>query len=250
MIDIIIPVYNAGKTLARTLNSVLEQVNSSDFCVYIVDDCSTDNYSYILRHFSKYLNITFLKTKKNGGPGPARNLALENSKNEYIVFLDSDDEFYRNDSVLTMLKAIDDYDMVFGQMYQVINGEDIYCHHEGCLHGKMYRRSFLEDKKIKFHSIRIKGGNAHEDNAFNQLYISCTNKVNYIDDVTYKYNDVESSITGSENRHKSFKCYIKSMDWLFKEIEKQKHIEKDYVGIVITCVMFYCYFNYLLEEKE
>ena len=250
MIDIIIPVYNSGKNIARSLNSVLDQVNYKDICVYIVDDCSSEDYTDIINHFKKYLNITYLKLEKNSGPGVARNYGLDNSKSEYIVFLDSDDEFYSKDSVLKLYNSIEKYDVVFGKMQQEIKDQTIVKHHEGCLHGKMYRRSVLEKNHIRFHDIRIKGGNAHEDNAFNQLYLSCTHKVNYINDIIYKYKEVENSITQSENRLKSFQCYIKSMTWLFEQIEAKEHVENYYVGRVITSIIFYLYHNYLLYEEE
>ena len=66
MIDIIIPVYNSGKNIARSLNSVLDQVNYKDINVYIVDDCSTEDYKDIINHFSKYLNITYLRLDRLG----------------------------------------------------------------------------------------------------------------------------------------------------------------------------------------
>ena len=250
MIDIIIPAYNCGKTIARTLNSILEQVNSKDLCVYIADDCSTEDFSSIINHFSKYLNIIYLRLDKNKGPGGARNYALERSYNEYIVFIDADDEFYDNKSVLKLYKNISNYDIVFGKMMHIVNGEITISHNECCLHGKMYRRSFLNERNIRFSEKRIKGANAHDDNAFNQLYLTCANKVNKIMDTIYKWNYIPESITNKENKTKSFKCYIKNMTWLFEKIEKQKDIENHYAGIVVTAIMLYCYFNYLLYEKE
>lgn len=250
MIDVIIPVYNSGKNIARSLNSVLDQVNNKDINVYIVDDCSDEDYKDIFKHFKKYLNITYLRLEKNSGPGVARNLGLEKSKGEFVVFLDSDDEFYSKDSVQKLRDAIDGYDIVVGKMQQEIEDTTITKYHEGCLHGKMYRRSFLEENNIRFHDIRIKGGNAHEDNAFNELCFSCPGRMLFIPHITYRYRDVENSITNSENRVKSFKCYIKSMSWLFEQLEQKEEIKTEYVGRVIAKTMFYIYFNYSLFEKE
>ena len=233
MIDVIIPVYNSGKSIARTLNSVLDQINYQDICVTIVDDCSKEDYKDILNHFRKYFNIQYFRLDKNSGPGTARNFGLEKSKNDYVVFLDSDDEFFDKESVLKLYKSIDNCDIVFGQMLEEINGQKKIRMSENCLHGKMYRRSFLEDNHILFPTTRIKGGNAHEDNAFNQLCLSCTNKVKYLYTVIYRYKDTENSITNNENRIKSFKCFIKNMTWLFEQIEMRDKIQKYLVNIPI-----------------
>ena len=166
MIDIIIPVYNSDKTIGRTLDSVLDQVNSDDFNVYVIDDASEEDYTDIINYYSKYLKINYFKLDENGGPGVARQFALEHSNSKYIVFIDSDDAFYENDSVQKLYDNIDGYDMVVGQIYYEYFDE--YSHHNGCLHGKMYRRSLIEDNGIRFNDLR-----SHEDNAFNtQCYLS------------------------------------------------------------------------------
>ena len=86
--------------------------------------------------------------------------------------------------------------------------EDIYNdgssvgHNECCLHGKMYRRSFLERNNIKFNNLR-----SHEDNAFNQLCLICAKSVIYLDDIIYRYNNTKDSITNTEDDIKSYKTY-------------------------------------------
>lgn len=245
MIDVIIPVYNSGKNIGKTLNSLLSQVNYKDLCIYIIDDCSSEDYTDILNHYKKYLNITYHKLDKNSGPGIARNYGLEHSNNEYVVFLDSDDEFYKNDSISTLLKNIENYDMVLGKIQQMINDNYIVRFHEGCLHGKMYRRSFLEKNNIKFPAIRT-----HEDNVFNRLCLAFTNNINMIDDIIYRYNDTENSITNTESRIISFKCYILAMNYLFDEIKKHDEVNLERVGETIFSVMMSLYHNYLLHKDE
>ena len=61
MIDIIIPVYNSGKTICKTLNSILEQDNKDDIVVYIIDDASTEEYDEVISFYSKYINIKYHK---------------------------------------------------------------------------------------------------------------------------------------------------------------------------------------------
>lgn len=245
MIDIIIPVYNSGKTICKTLNSILEQDNKDDIVVYIIDDASTEEYDEVISFYSKYINIKYLKLDKNSGPGVARQYGIDHSSNEYIIFIDSDDIFYDNDSVLKLYNSIYDHDMVYAKMLEKrydIN-EEIF--HDGCLHGKMYRRSFINDNNIRFNEYR-----SHEDNAFNQLYLALSQNVNYLDEVVYIYNFNKESITSTTNRNDSLKLYIESMNWLFKEIEKRNNVNLYKVGLTAMNVMCYCYFNYLLDEKN
>ena len=246
MIDIIIPVYNSGKTIGRTLNSILEQDNYEDLVIYFIDDCSDDDYEDIIRYYSKYLNIKYFKLDKNSGPGVARQFGLDNSKNEYIVFIDSDDSFYESDSVLKLYNSIYDNDMAFGKMLEkgsINKVKELF--HEGCLHGKMYRRSFINDNNLKFNNLRC-----HEDNAFNQLYLALAHKINYLEEVVYVYNFNKNSITNTNNKSNSLKIYIESMNWLFKELEKRKKFNLNKAGYDIMDIMCYCYYNYMTDKKS
>ncbi len=89
--SIIIPTYNDSGRISRAVNSVIKQ-NLEDWEVIIVDDGSTDDTSKIVKPFLNDPRISYFK-KLNAGVGAARNTGFELSNNEYIVFLDSDDEF-------------------------------------------------------------------------------------------------------------------------------------------------------------
>lgn len=243
MIDIIIPVYNSRKTIEKTLFSICNQVNKDDIITYIIDDNSSEKYDDIISYFSKKINIVYLKLDKNVGPGLARQFGIENSKNEYIVFLDSDDELYDEYSILNLYKKIKKRNMVIGYIYY--EKIDSYIYHERCLHGKMYRRSFIKKYNIHFNKIRT-----HEDNAFNQLYMFCARSIYYDKNVIYKYNYNENSLTNKENENNSLYEYIESMTWLFKQVNSRKICNYKRVSEAYYFVLFFCYFNYLYDEEE
>lgn len=88
--SIIIPAYNAEKTITKTLKSVVNQTYKN-FEVLIIDDGSSDGTCNIVNRFiAKYGNFHYYK-KKNGGVSSARNYGIVKCKGNYICFLDSDD---------------------------------------------------------------------------------------------------------------------------------------------------------------
>lgn len=88
LISVIIPVFNREHLLKRAIESVLAQ-SFLDYELIVVDDGSEDG-SFELA--SSYNGVRVLK-KKNGGVSSARNFGVNNSKGEWLAFLDSDDEW-------------------------------------------------------------------------------------------------------------------------------------------------------------
>ena len=94
-VSIVIPVYNAEKTLERTLFSVSNQTFSEWECV-LVDDGSTDGSLSICERFCKTDKRFRFIHKQNGGVASARNCGIDNAQGRWITFLDSDDELEPN----------------------------------------------------------------------------------------------------------------------------------------------------------
>lgn len=88
--DIIIPAYNAEKTIARTLDSLCYQ-SCRTFKVIVVNDASTDQTARIVKSYFGKLDIKLINLKNNAGVSNARNVGIENSSSKYILFIDSDD---------------------------------------------------------------------------------------------------------------------------------------------------------------
>ncbi|PNW26869.1 glycosyltransferase family 2 protein [Formosa algae] len=91
-VSIIIPSFNREQLIAETLESVLNQTYKYWECL-IVDDGSTDDSKAIITSFSKSDSRFKLITRNRlpKGAPTCRNIALEQSKGDYIIFLDSDD---------------------------------------------------------------------------------------------------------------------------------------------------------------
>lgn len=89
-ISVIIPVYNAEKYLAETLDSVLNQT-FTDFEVIAVNDGSTDNSLNILNEYGNKDSRIKIFSNSNSGVSTARNTGIEKASGEYICFIDADD---------------------------------------------------------------------------------------------------------------------------------------------------------------
>lgn len=90
MISIVIPLYNKEQGIASTLQTVLKQTYQ-DFEIVIVNDGSTD---HSVEEVKKVTDPRIrLIHQNNAGVSAARNRGIEESKGEYIAFLDADDEW-------------------------------------------------------------------------------------------------------------------------------------------------------------
>ena len=90
-IDILVPVYNCEKYLAKCLDSILNQTYK-DIVIKIVDDGSTDKSAKIILDYAKrYSNIEFYQKKNEKSITKTRNFLLEKITSPYFTFFDADD---------------------------------------------------------------------------------------------------------------------------------------------------------------
>lgn len=88
--SVIVPVYNAEKTLRRCVESVIKQP-FSDYELILINDGSLDKSGEMCADFaSRFSQVKYID-KENGGVSSARNAGLEAASGKYILFLDSDD---------------------------------------------------------------------------------------------------------------------------------------------------------------
>lgn len=123
-ISVIIPAYNAEKTLVRCLDSVLCQ--RSNLEVILIDDCSTDETLEVCKEYqSRYDNVCVIRNSNNIGQGLSRNVGIKKAVGRYLAFVDADDmisEYMFED--LFSLACAGDYDIV-GCSLKEINEEEL-----------------------------------------------------------------------------------------------------------------------------
>lgn len=237
LISIIIPVYNKEKYLRKCLDSLISQTYRN-IEIILVDDGSTDNSGEICDYYSsKDSRITVIHNK-NKGASQSRNVGINLSTGDYIMFVDSDDwvdvniceilinAIRKNNAECAMCNYIREYpdrslakkiynnDIVIeGKNVQRIlcgpikselkHPENLECFNSMC--GKLYPSSAVK----KFSVMDLKFIGSSEDLMFNlQVFSSIRNMV-YINKPYYHYRkEVNNSITNSYKHNFDLKWEI------------------------------------------
>lgn len=100
-ISIITPVYNAEKTIERTIQSVINQQIDSELEYIIIDGASTDNTLDIINRYSAYLRVISAKDK---GVYDAMNKGIALATGDVIGIINSDD-WYNNGALKVVEQA-------------------------------------------------------------------------------------------------------------------------------------------------
>lgn len=122
-LSVIIPAYNAEKTIKRCIESILSNQIVGE--IIVIDDGSRDNTRRIVEEIKKEDDRIFLLQQENSGPAIARKNGIAVAKENYITFVDSDDyvekKFY--DDYCSSLKneKIDIFEFGFYKVFEEKN---------------------------------------------------------------------------------------------------------------------------------
>jgi glycosyltransferase involved in cell wall biosynthesis len=95
-VSVIVPAHDAAGTLATAIHSVLEQ-SERDVEVIVVDDASSDATLAVAGELqARDGRVRLLRRERNGGPGAARNTALQVARGAWVALLDADDSMAPN----------------------------------------------------------------------------------------------------------------------------------------------------------
>lgn len=209
MFSIIIPIYNAAKSLKKCINSILTQTYQN-FELLLIDDGSTDSSDTICDNYSEQDNRIKVFHQKNQGVGASRNTGLKNAKQEWIIFIDADD-YVEKDYLQTIvnilnsqnqiidaiifpsfkekpaLRKIEPIDNIFqtSNIYNsktVIEATVLFFQQSASIYSKVYKKSILKKYNVLFHDSCV-----FEDGMFNLMYFKNTNKVYYQNKAFYHY---------------------------------------------------------------
>lgn len=166
-ISIIVPIYNAEKTLERCIESLVAQVYRN-IEILLIDDGSKDNSLAICRKYADSDGRVRIIEQTNNGVSSARNAGIDAAMGDYIMFCDSDD-WVEPDWCYTMLMNFDSKNFVMCGEY--IEGE------QKILPQKVLaaKEEGEKTKRTEFYSLRNKMFNVPWNKIFSKDIINCNN---------------------------------------------------------------------------
>ncbi len=253
-ISIIVPSYNAERSIDKCLHSLINQTKK-ELEFIIINDGSTDSTEEIIKKYDDK-RIKYFKNK-NSGIGKTRNFGIEKAKGKYLMFLDSDD-YLENDACLLLYNEIENSnsDVVVSNFYKVYDNRKEYinisefniCTLEEkpelinivntAPWNKIYRRKLIIDNNIVFPE-NIK----YEDAPFVLECLDKAKRISQIHDFTYNYiihNNSETTVR-DEKVFDIFKI-LDTIRIYFKDKEYMKE-ELDYY--IVSMLM-----NYNIQQRN
>ncbi len=128
-VSVLMPTFNAGKTLAETVRSVLDQ-SFRNFEFVIIDDGSTDNTEEVLSGFHDE-RLRFIRNPANIGIARTLNDGVMHCRGDYICRIDADDLFHKNKIAI---------------QYRFME------QHKDCIVSGTHFRKLKDNKLLKWHS--------------------------------------------------------------------------------------------------
>ena len=225
MISIIVPVYNVEKYLDECIQSIVSQSYTDWECI-LIDDGSTDNSGLLCDKWAKQDNRIKVIHQENQGVSAARNQGIDNSKGEFITFIDSDDwvesEYLqtlfqptlKQPTDLIVTGIIQDYSNENSTIYQPnysltfeLTSSNIThfveLNQKYLLYGptsNLYRSDFVRQYQIRFCNNTSYG----EDLLFNYQYLEHVRTITCVNQSHYHYRIISSGTLSSTFRANQF----------------------------------------------
>ncbi len=207
-VSVVVPMYNAEKTIDRCLRSLEAAVAADTMEVIIIDDGSKDKSPDIAGEYAAHNKGWNVYSYSNGGLSKARNRGIEHATGKYIYFIDSDD-YVDTDYICKLYERAEetDADVVYAGFSEERDGcssviERTVLDHQEILSGRdwikrrldkgdwynqvwcgLYKRDFLLENNVLF----LDDVRKYEDIIFSNLNIIHARRVSTVSDYGYHY---------------------------------------------------------------
>lgn len=248
MVSVIVPVYNAEKTISRTVESIIKQ-SYKDIEIILVNDGSADASLTICEELKNHDQRINVISQANKGASAARNHGIRQARGEWIMFVDADDALYP-EAIANLMKFSNcECDIIVGCCCKSAPSEGIHGSEviegsrfaEACLSrsyarelqkkirhlesgicvgppwGKLFRTKLLKDNNVLF----PEGLAHHEDTVFCVKAYLKTEHVMLVETDVYLYNNTINSVSKRFNKTK-----IENMRKVVEIIASEKNIEQ------------------------
>ncbi|KKP68309.1 MAG: Cell-wall biogenesis glycosyltransferase [Candidatus Moranbacteria bacterium GW2011_GWE1_35_17] len=249
-ISIIIPVYNAQKTIAKCLNSILGN-SFYDYEILLINDGSSDGSQKILESYlDKFPDKIRVFEQENQGVAKARNLGILLSQGEYIVFIDNDD-FIDKEYLKIFAEAISagDLDLVLGGYRRTTLEKVLYEMRLASTEwskymimapwAKIYKKDFLVKNKIEFLD-----NNIGEDVYFNLLAVNLSDKISIINYCGYNWFYNLQSVSNAKQKEMKNNLNVKKLleashgRLLEMGVSNKKEVEFYFIRYIIWYLLY------------
>lgn len=209
-LTVVVPIYNVDKYLTKCIQSLLDQTITVEEII-LVDDGSTDSSGMIADSFAENYERIRVIHQKNGGLSAARNTGIDNTKTEYITFVDSDD-YVDSNMYEVLLKNMDskNADISIGGVWredtegnkssvytpgiiktwnkkEALIQLNSYSYFNMSFCDKVFKRELFEIDAYGTRGVRFPVGKTSEDYYTMHQVVARANKIVYVSDPFYHY---------------------------------------------------------------
>lgn len=198
-VSVIVPIYNAEKTIERCIESIVHQVYQY-WKLILVDDGSTDGTAKILDSWAEKNQRFQVIHKGNAGVSSARNTGLDHADTDYVVFVDSDD-WVEADYLQKLISAAEENAdsghiwcgfyainesgnerkyILSGDQYSYFDRKDFMYLHEQWMTQMPWHRLFNNSIIKEYHLRFDENLSLGEDLLFNMQYMDCVNQTRIV----------------------------------------------------------------------
>lgn len=238
IVSIILPVYNVGTCLRKTLDSLIDQ-SYSTLEIICIDDGSSDDSLSILKEYAAIDSRIRLYNQQNMGQGAARNRGMELASGDFILLLDADDIYDVNfvykmaqrmmateaDVVVCRSEELDDATGTIRSAFWTVKADQlptqdpfnvtnmydfIFTAFIGWPWDKMFRKAFIDEYHLRFPDLENS-----EDLFFVFSALVYARRISFLDEILIKHRIGRSGSVSNSRTHAPMAFY--NAIFLFKK---------------------------------
>lgn len=260
ILSVVVPIYNGEQKLNRCIQSILNQTYDN-FELILIDDGSVDKTAVICDEYALNDHRVIVKHIQNSGVSAARNLGIDLSRGQYLMFIDADD-YIEKDMFMTYIQNMEKYrtDIVIGSIQKINQNQlnvfkcfedellyplkfwNILCQDNnvfGYVWGKLFNLDIIKKNNISFNTHMY----SQEDLDFMLSYYDCCQSFFTTSYMGYIYDYSES------NRVAPFFDFINNQLKLYFMSKNHATLSKISIDRISSRINIFIY-HYLYSSKN
>lgn len=243
LISVIVPVYNAEKSIALTLNSILNQTYNN-LEILIIDDGSTDNTAKVIESIKDPRIVYVLQA--NQGPACAKNKGIQKASGSWTIFVDADDLIEERAIETLHAFAVEKKSDLVVYSYSRVNSEHKLIDRVNVSNtqiDKMFTAAWNKFyKTIIVKKLKFPENTYFEDVAFSAMATLAASNISSLNEYLYLYTQHTNSLTKQNWLPVRHEDIIADFEYMFNFFNENKILlsrERDKeIKILINNVIF------------